>query len=240
MTIDDSDIRADDLTAAMARLGELLVDGQDLRQTLTTVADLAVQAIPDCAAAGVTLLDEQGKPDTAAYSDRRTLAVDRAQYEVGDGPCLEAYRTGQLQRIRAREVRERWPRFAEAAEAAGVESFLASALTVRGERIGALNLYSGKPDGFDLLDEALILAFAGQASVAVMNTRLYQSCTELNHQLETALLSRAVIDQAKGVLMARHRVTADAAFDLLRAQSQRSNRKLRDIAHEVVASVLPD
>ncbi|HEY0637254.1 MAG TPA: GAF and ANTAR domain-containing protein [Pseudonocardiaceae bacterium] len=225
----------DELTAAMAELASLLVDEDDLPGMLDRVARLAVRSIPDCDSAGVTLVAGD-EPMTAAATDRRTLAVDIAQYKVGDGPCLEAYRTRIVQRVRVQEAIERYPEFAMAAAEAGVKSFLAAPLLVRSEGIGSLNLYSTEPHGFEALDEAVVVLFAGQAAVAVANSRMYQSAKALSAQLETAMASRAVIEQAKGVVMAVRSVNADQAFDLLRRTSQAENRKLRQIAMDVVAA----
>jgi GAF domain-containing protein len=226
---------ADELTAAMAELASLLVDEDDLAGMLDRVSRLAVRSIPDCDSAGITLLAGD-EPMTAAASDERTLTVDVAQYKTGDGPCLEAYRTKIIQRVVVEEAFARYPDFAVAAHEAGIRSFLAAPLLVRGEGIGALNLYSFEPHGFASLDEAVVVLFAAQAAVAVANSRLYQSARTLSAQLQAAMTSRAVIEQAKGVIMAVNAVDADVAFDLLRRASQAENRKLRQIAAEVVAA----
>lgn len=227
----------DELTASIAELSTLLVDEVDLVGMLDRVVQLAVRAIPDCGSAGVTLLVD-GRPSTAAATDRRTLAVDRAQYESGIGPCLEAYRTCTVQRVRVEEAMATYPDFAVAAQQAGVRSFLAAPLMVRDAGIGALNLYSSDSRGFDALDEAVVAMFCGQAAVAVANSQLYQGARLLSGQLEQAMASRAVIEQAKGVLMATFAIDHDAAFDRLRTASQTENRKLRTVAAEVVAAAV--
>jgi len=236
-TVRPSGDYADELTAAMNELASLLVDDDDLPGMLDRVSRLAARSIPDCDSAGVTLLAGD-EPTTAAASDRRTLAVDEAQYRAGDGPCLQAYRTKTVQRVVVEEAFAEYPDFAVAAHQAGIRSFLATPLLVRGEGIGALNLYSAEPHGFAELDEAVVVLFAGQAAVAVANSRLYQSARALSAQLEAAMTSRAVIEQAKGVIMAVKAVDADTAFDLLRRASQTENRKLRQIAGEVVAAAV--
>ena len=228
---------ADEVTAAMAELASLLVDEDDLPGMLDRVSRLAVRSIPDCDSAGVTLL-AGNEPITAAASDRRTLIVDEAQYKAGDGPCLQAYQTGTVQRVVVEEAFALFPDFAVAAHQAGINSFLAAPLMVRDEGIGALNLYSSQSHGFAALDEAVVVLFAGQAAVAVTNSRLYQSARVLSAQLEAAMASRAVIEQAKGVIMTLRTVDADVAFDILRRTSQAENRKLRQIAAEVVAAAV--
>lgn len=226
---------ADELTAAMAELASLLVDEDDLAGMLERVSRLARRSIPGCDSAGVTLL-ERGRPITAAATDERTLVVDEAQYKVGDGPCLRAYRTGTVQRVVVSEAYARYPDFTLAAYEAGIRSFLAAPLLVRDAGVGALNLYSSEPHGFFQIDEAVVLLFAGQAAVAVTNSQLYQGARTLSAQLEAAMAARAVIEQAKGVLMGTRGVTADAAFDLLRRTSQAQNRKLRAVAADIVAA----
>jgi AmiR/NasT family two-component response regulator len=103
-----------------------------------------------------------------------------------------------------------------------------------GKGIGSLNLYSTSEDGFDALDEVLVGMFTGQASVALANAQLYRAAQQLSEQLSEALSSRAVIERAKGALMATHGIDEEQAFALLRERSQRSNRKLRDVAADVL------
>jgi GAF domain-containing protein len=234
-TLRSSGDYADELTAAMTELASLLVDEDDLPGMLDRVSRLAASSIPDCDSAGVTLLAGD-EPITAAASDQRTLAVDQAQYKVGDGPCLQAFRDKEVQRVVVEESFAQYPDFALAAHQMGIRSFLAAPLLVRDEGIGALNLYSSQPHGFTHLDEAVVVLFAAQAAVAVANSRLYQSARALSGQLTAAMASRAVIEQAKGVIMAMRNVDEDTAFDLLRRTSQAENRKLRQVATDVVAA----
>jgi GAF domain-containing protein len=227
----------DELTAAMSELASLLIDEVDLSGMLDRVVRLAARSIPDCDSAGVTLLVD-GRPSTAAATDQRTLAVDTAQYDVGTGPCLEAYRDRAVQRVDVEEAADNYPDFAAAARKSGVRSFLAAPLLVRGNGIGALNLYAADSHGFAALDEAVVMLFAGQAAVAVANSQLYQGARTLSGQLQEAMASRAVIEQAKGVLMATFAIDADEAFDQLRRSSQLENRKLRVLAADVVDAAI--
>jgi GAF domain-containing protein len=235
LTIEPVETRIDEVADAIAELAQLLVDDVDLAGMLQRVADLAARTIPDCDSAGVTLM-EHGQPVTAAATDQRTLAVDEAQYAAGDGPCLHAYRTGEVQRVASGKAHARFPAFATAAEAAGIHSFLAAPLMVRGEGIGSLNLYSTGDHGFGEVDEAVVQLFATQGSVAVTNGRLYHRATAVSQQLERAMDSRSVIEQAKGVLMATMSIDPDEAFEVLRRASQHENRKLRELAAEVAAA----
>ena len=229
--------RPDDLALALTELSGVLLTDEGLDRTLQRVAQLACRTMPGCSAAGVTLVTADGKPETAAFTHDTVLEVDRRQYAVGDGPCIDALRERRINSCGFAEAQRRWPAFSRQAAEVGFRSFLAAPLIADDAAIGALNLYSGLPDGFEALDDALIGLFSGQASVALANARLYRTARNLSEQLQEALDSRAVIEQAKGILMAQEHVGADAAFDLLRKRSQHANRKLRDVAREIVDSV---
>ncbi len=230
--------RADDLSVALGELSGLLLDNDSLKQTLQRVVDLAVRTMPGCTGASVTLVDGE-QPLTAAHTDEVALAVDAAQYAVGDGPCLDAARHLRRNSVDLGAAEQAFPEFAERARQYGVRSFLAAPLVAGGRGIGSLNLYSTSQDGFDALDEALVGLFTGQASVALANAQVYRAAQQLSEQLTEALASRAVIEQAKGALMVTRRVDAEQAFTLLREHSQRSNRKLRDVAADVLRSGAP-
>ena len=227
--------RSDDVALAMHELAHLLVSEEGVPATLQRVADLAARVIDDCDAAGVTLLADHGY-ETAAYTADRTLAVDRGQYTRGKGPCLTAIAEKRVVRFDVEDAEERWPDFVRDARANDVRSFLAAPLLVNGSAIGALNLYSAKPSGFTALDDVLIALFTGQASVALANARVYSDAVRLTDQLREAIASRSVIEQAKGVLMARLGIDDLTAFARLRHDSQHRNVKLRLVAQEVVDS----
>ena len=227
--------RSDEVALAMHELAHLLVAEESVDTTLERVASLAARTIDDCDAAGVTLFLD-GKYVTAAHTDTRTLAVDNGQYERDEGPCLQAMREQKVLRFDIDEAQDRWPGFVADARANEVRSFLAAPLMLKGESIGALNLYSRKPSGFTALDDVLVALFTGQAAIALANARMYADAVRLTHQLQEAIGSRSVIEQAKGVLMAREGVDPDGAFARLKQLSQHRNVKLRDIAAAIVDS----
>ena len=186
--------------------------------------------MPGCHHAGVTVL-RRGRPETPAATDEVSAELDRIQYETGEGPCLSAiverpiYRTGDL------SAETRWPRFAgAAAERTGVLSVLAYRLFTEGDTFGALNLYSRERDAFDDEAEALGTILAAHAALVFARTRERERIAGL----EQAVTSNRSIGMAIGILMAIRRIGQDEAFDLLRMVSQRTNRKLREIADEVV------
>jgi GAF domain-containing protein len=223
----------DHLSEGISELSRLLVNEEALDDTLQRVADLACRNIGGADVAGVTLLRD-GKPTTAVFTDPTSPEIDSAQYETGVGPCLDAFRHQQVFAVPFTTEDERWRPFSEACVEHGVMSTLSLPLAVRGNGIGALNLYSRQPAAFSEEQEQVGMMFATQASVALANAQLYDSAYRLTQQLQEALTSRAVIDQAKGILMKEHGVGADEAFELLRTRSQRENRKLRELAEELV------
>ena len=228
----------DHLSEGIAELSRLLVNEEALDDTLQRVADLACSNVRGADVAGVTLLRD-GKPTTAVFTDPTSPEVDSAQYETGVGPCLDAFRHQQVFRIDSTEDDEQWPPFSQAALEHGIRSTISLPLGVRGNGIGALNLYSKQPAAFSDEEERIGMMFATQASVALANAQLYDSAYRMTQQLQEALTSRAVIDQAKGMLMAQHGVGADEAFNILRTTSQRENRKLRELAQELVGRATP-
>lgn len=222
----------DELAARRAELVGLLQEEESWAQTLERLAGLARATIPGCSAGSVTLWRE-GQPYTVVSTDDLAREVDNAQYETLEGPCLDASRYGEVYVVREMAGETRWPVFCSVAARKGIRSSLSLPLSVRGAPIGALNLYSEQHDGFAGAEEVGRL-FAGQAGVAIANAEVYRASRSLAEQLQEAMDSRAVIEQAKGVLMAEQGGTAEEAFALLRAASQRENVKLRDIAQRIV------
>jgi GAF domain-containing protein len=223
----------DEFSETLGALARVLVAVEELDQTLSRIAGLACQALDSCDMAGVTLLRD-GKPATTGHTDEAVLPIDRAQYEAGAGPCLDTYRERRVFRVHSTVEDTRWPAYSRAAAECGILSTMSLPLVVHDEGLGALNLYARTAGAFSDDDERLGLVLAEQASVAVANAEVYWRANQLTTQLEKALLSRDVIGQAKGILMARQGLSADQAFDVLRRASQRSNRKLREVADEIV------
>jgi GAF domain-containing protein len=174
---------------------------------------------------------------TAAHSGEMALAADELQYERGYGPCLDAGRGNVVLRVDDMRTEERWPDYSARVLDTGVRSSLSIPLPYQGTSIGALNNYSTVPEAFanqESVDAALQVAEA--IAVAVVNADAHARLTEQARNMRVAMDSRAVIEQAKGVLMAQRHVDAEQAFDILREASQRYNRKLRDIAAGIVGS----
>jgi GAF domain-containing protein len=187
--------------------------------------------------ASVSLLRD-GEATTAAATDDHAIEIDRAQYGAGEGPCLEAAKTGEVVRLTVAELRDKWPDFVTAAGRAAVASYLSAPLFIDSEYHGSLNLYGKKPHGFGESDAALLELYTTAAETVLRTARRYLQAQEQTEQLHQALTSRAVIDQAKGIVMAAHRIPADEAFMLLVEQSQKQNVKVRVLAQQLIDDIL--
>ncbi|MFJ9779115.1 ANTAR domain-containing protein [Amycolatopsis sp. NPDC101161] len=232
----DAARRVDDVTDALDRLAGTFAEEEELLEVLQRVCRQVMHAVPDAEIASITLLRD-GAPYTATATGDRAHHVDQAQYDAGRGPCLEAARTGKLQRVTVTEVAHRWPEFAAAASESSVVAYLSAPLFVDHQYHGSLNLYDTGGNSFGALDAALLDLYTAAAESALRGTLRHQAARETMGQLRTALTSRAVIDQAKGILMALHSIQSDDAFDLLVKASQEQNVKLRDVAEKFVAEV---
>jgi len=212
----------------------LLTEDSNLQAGLRRIAEAGCALLRNCAGASVTII-EHSSPATVGATNELAMAIDQSQYEVDDGPCLSAARESRTIRIDDVSVEGRWPHYRTAAVNAGILSTLALPLHLETESYrGGLNIYGQVPGAFGDDDEQLASMFADQASIIVANTRAYWAAFEMTRNLTAAMESREVIEQAKGVLMVTHRLSADGAFDRLRQRSQAENRKLRDIARETV------
>ena len=224
---------------AFGRLGRIKLAETDLAGVLDEVAQLAKRTIPGADEVSVTLIDKK-KARTAAYTGQLALGLDEMQYDSGDGPCLDASATATTMSLPDMTNDDRWPDWAARAAEAGARSSLSIGLPMQEQLTGALNVYATEPKAFD--DDAVLLGqtFAGYAAVALTNAHLYDAQTNLAQQMEAAMRSRAVIEQAKGILMGSRHCTAEEAFGILTRLSQDTNRKLRDVATALVASASPD
>jgi GAF domain-containing protein len=219
---------------ALTALHALLLSMQDYDEFLAEVATLAAGVVTPRASCGITTRYDGG-PLTVATSDERATRLDEVQYGVEAGPCMESMRTGSVVEVQDQSGDDRWPGYRERAVALGVQSSLSLPLLVGGSSIGALNLYGfAHPDGFGPDERRRAEAFAGQAATAVALARRHSTLDEATRQMEEALRSRSVIDQAIGVLMVTEHCDATHAFALLRQHSQNHNRKLREVAAQVI------
>ena len=224
----------EDLLRDLSRV--VFVD-RTLGDILTDVTAIAARGIPGAESTSITLLREE-KAFTVAHFGEMALAADELQYEHGYGPCMDAGRGGVLLRVDDMHTEERWPDYvSHVLTTTPVRSSLSVPLPYQGSSIGALNVYSSQLAAF-ASPESLRAGtdVAEVIAVAVANADAHAQLFDQARNMRLAMESRAVIEQAKGVLMAQRRVDAEQAFEILREASQRYNRKLRDIAHGIVDS----
>jgi GAF domain-containing protein len=232
-----SQLSEDPAATAVHELARLLFSAHSRDETLDAIARLAHQAIPGCIAASVTVPDH-GKPRTAVSSAELADVLDEHQYATSEGPCLDAIRTRAHVVMPSAAEEQRWPHFTPNVQRSRVQSISSFPLVAGNEAVGALNLYSDVPNGL-MGSRETAQAFAQTAAITAANAIAFDRATELSSQLAQALEHRDVIGQAKGMLMATGGLTADEAFDRLRERSQRSNRKLYDLAREMVSGEIP-
>jgi GAF domain-containing protein len=222
----------------LRELSKVVLVDRTLTDVLADITRIAAQGIPGSEASSITLIRDE-KPFTAAHHGEMALAADELQYEHGYGPCIDAGRGGVLLRVDDMRTEERWPDYvAHLLRTTPVLSSLSVPLPYQGSSIGALNNYSTRPSAFATPESLSAgLEVAEFVAIAVANADAHWQLGEQARNMRLAMESRAVIEQAKGVLMAQRRVDADVAFEILREASQRYNRKLRDIATGIVESV---
>jgi GAF domain-containing protein len=229
--------RYEELVGSLTGLAQALAEDESVQDTMQSILAMTLRLIPGCHAASVTVLEPDSRPYTVAATDEETEELDRRQYLLHDGPCLDAARHQQINSWSLIEAEQRWPDFTSLAKELGLRSYLAAGLGLGGEQLGALNLSSRGADGFDRLDENLVALFVPAASAAIVSSRRHTQARDLAAQLNQALLSRAVIDHAIGILMAESRCSADQAFEVLKRASNNRRMKLRDLAAEIVTRV---
>jgi hypothetical protein len=201
-------------------LARITFGQQSLESVLSTITELATQVLPGEPVTSVTIIRSKN-PTTVASSSALALELDRVQYGLGSGPCLSAASTGVVSELLDTRNAAEWPEFASTAAERGVGSVLSFPLPVQERLSGALT-------------RELVSRFAAYAVVPVSNMYLYEAAVERAGHLQIALDSRAVIDQAKGILMERFKLTADSAFQVLARVSMETNTKVRDVAQALV------
>lgn len=217
---------------SLRALTQFFVNDGTLGDTLLRVSEMACSITP-AEYAGITMIVE-GKPRTGVFTHPDAPEIDEAQYRYGEGPCMSAFRDGLVYRIDSTATDNRWPAFARTAAAHDIRSTLSVPLSARGETLGALNLYAGAEGAFTDAHASTVRLFADQASIALANAQVYWDARQLSENLTEAIKTRETISQAVGILMAGGGRSPDAAFRVLASASQRENRKVRDIAEEIV------
>ncbi len=219
-----------DLAEVMSRAARRLQEEHGhVEATLQVITSTAVDVVPHVEECSVCYVIGRRKVEPRASTGDLPREVDALQGRVGQGPCLDAVWEHELVRVDDVATDDRWPRFGPEAAQLGAGSMLCLRLFVEGDQLGGLNLYARTANAFDEESEDVATMLAAHAAVAIAGA-------EHEQHLRTAVDSRDVIGQAKGILMERHKLTADQAFGVLARVSQEMNRKLVDIASELTGT----
>jgi GAF domain-containing protein len=226
------------LALEFVEVARLLAGETNVKGVLRRIVEAANRVVPGADLVSVTLRSPSGYT-TPAETDALATRLDEIQYELDEGPCVEATRAAGLGVTFCADLGGEcdFPRFGQAAAAVGVHSVLAVGLFPHGgdtPRMGALNLYSREVNGLDERDRDIALVLAAHAATALASTMAYTAAELEAAQLRQALNTRDVIGQAKGILMERRKISADEAFGVLREASQSLNIKLTQVAKTLV------
>jgi GAF domain-containing protein len=228
-------ISAQRLSRVFVEVADTLVDDFDLIEFLHNLADHTA-AVSDAASVGLMLADEDGHLHYMAASTESAKHLELFQLQHDEGPCLECYRTGRpvmVADLRAADAR--WPAFTPRAYEAGVRSVHAFPMRLRDRVIGALNVFDEDPMPFRAEDVKIVQALADVATIAIIQERAISRAETLTEQLQGALNSRVVIEQAKGMIAQRSGLDVDTAFDRLRTHARHNQVRLADLARAVVS-----
>jgi hypothetical protein len=228
------------LSDTFVDLADTMVADFDVIDFLHLLTDRSV-ALLAASAAGVVLADPRGELRVAAASSEAAGLVELFQIQNDQGPCLDCFRTGQP--VTAADLTgpaQQWPRFAAAAAKAGFRAVEAVPMRLRDEVIGALNLFRAEPGALDPAELRIGQALADVATIGLLQERNVRRSGTLAEQLQAALNSRVIIEQAKGKLAERLGVDPDRAFGLLRGYARSSNQRLTDVARNFVDSATAD
>ncbi|MFD9434465.1 GAF and ANTAR domain-containing protein [Streptomyces sp. NPDC060002] len=213
----------------MASMARDLLAQDSVDDTLERITASATELVEGCDAAGILVLHD-GKVETLAPTDELVVDSDQLQERLGEGPCFDAAHSARGERVfRIADLTgewQRWPAYAPRAHSLGVGSMMGFLLFTEDEDLGALNLYSRKPGAFSEASETAGWLLASHAAIAFSSARTHA-------QMEQAVATRHAIGEAMGILMGRHHITEDQAFDVLRRYSQENNVKLREVARKV-------
>jgi transcriptional regulator with GAF, ATPase, and Fis domain len=224
-----------DLSRSLLRVAAIPANDDVLDAALRLVVALARVTVTG--ADGVSVcLSRHGTLRTVAASDATVTGMDRDQYATGEGPCVAAATEGHWFHVESLDDERRWPAFIPRARERGINSILSTPLLTKDRPMGALNIYSLRAQAFAKPELELSSMLASRASDLLVSAAMDVSMEDLSRQLQEALTGRDVIAQARGVLMARHGVTAEAAYTMLRRSSRQTDTPLRRVAEDIMGS----
>jgi len=229
-------VSAERLASVFVEVADTLTEQFDLLEFLHMLTDRTADLV-GAAAVGLVLANKNGNLEFMAGSDENAKLLELFQLQTREGPCQEAYRTGRpVVNVDLGEAASRWPRFAPQASALGFRSVHAFPLRLRSQTIGALNVFGDTSEGnFDRKDVPIVQALADVAAISLLQERAIHRGEVLTEQLQSALNTRVVIEQAKGAIAQIHQISVDDAFVRIRAYARNNNRRLTDVAHAVIS-----
>jgi hypothetical protein len=223
------------LAETFVELADTLVDDFDVIDFLQILAARCVELLA-VAAAGIVLADAGGSLRPVAASDERARLLELFEVQNDEGPCRDCYQLGTaVANISLDAPHERWPQFSPRAVAAGFRAASALPLRLRSEVIGSLNLFHSEPAGLGSDELRMAQALADAATIGILQQRSIRRGEVVAGQLQAALTSRIIIEQAKGVLAERLTISTDDAFTILRAAARNRNRLLSELARDVAS-----
>lgn len=231
-------IATERLLDLFVEVADTLVDDFDLIDFLHNVADHTA-TISGATSVGLLLADQNGQLHFMAASTQGARHLELFQLQNAEGPCLDCYRTQEPVIIDNLDLAtERWPRFAPQAVATGIHSVHAFPMRLRERTIGALNVFGRTTTPLESDAAKVIQALADVATIALIQEQALVAAETLTEQLQGALNSRIVIEQAKGVMARSLGLGVDQAFDVMRAHARRNHRRLTDLAHDIATGVI--
>lgn len=230
--------REHQLLGTFVTLADSLVDDFDVVDVLQHLVDECISLF-DASAAGILLLSPTNQLEVIVSTSERSELVELMQLKVGAGPCVEATTTGEVVSVDdIDQIADRWPAFAADARASGFSSIHAIPLRLRDSTLGSLNLLRDEPGPLNAADAAAAQALADIATISILQQRLVEESELAQAQLQRALDSRVVIEQAKGYLAQRQGIDMDEAFALIRSHARRTQTRIGVVAAEVIAGRL--
>ena len=232
--------REQEVLSAFIEFADTFVDDYDVVEFLHRLAARCVELL-DASEAGIMLADGDGTLRYVASSSERMRLIELFELQHDQGPCLDAYRDGVAVHTGLADdadAQARWPQFTPHAREVGFASVSALPMRLRSEVIGALNLFSSNPEPLDGDDQLVAQALADVATIGILQERALNDARVVTTQLEAALDSRIVIEQAKGIVAERNRVGVDAAFTLLRGYARTHNHRLSQTAQQIIDGTL--
>jgi GAF domain-containing protein len=229
-------VNAQELARTFVALADTLVDDFDVSDVLYVLTSGCVRLLDDVAAAGLVLADQDGRLQVAASSTGAAKFLELIQLQADEGPCVDCFNSGeQIAVDRIESADARWPQFASAALEQGYLSVCALPLRLRGQVIGALNLFGDRHTTPVVQHLPVVQAMADVATIAILQHRVAHERELVAAQLKHALDSRVLIEQAKGILAGRLERSPDEVFELLRSRARATRRRLTEVAEDVVA-----